>query len=192
MNILLEIAKKRQKKGSGSQLLPISSPQTSILVRILTVPYAVVGEQATKSYTPERHTLDWDILINKEDIKKTEEELKSAGAHTFRPLNIDGFSCLLSDNTSLDVITSDEKWCSQALADSLSSATPQTDPVITLPWLVLLKLQASHVQDLADISRMIARADDPTQHKTREIIKKHLPDAIEDLDSLIELGKLEL
>jgi len=61
-----------------------------------------------------------------------------------------------------------------------------------LPYLVLMKLQASRTIDLADISRMMGQADEVTRNETRQLVKKYLPSASEDLEGLIYLGQLEL
>mgnify|MGYP001252823881 CR=1 FL=1 len=63
--------------------------------------------------------------------------------------------------------------------------------MIALPYLVLMKLEASRVQDLADISRMLGLADDPALDQVRAVVRTYMDDAREDLESLIALGKLE-
>ncbi len=76
-------------------------------------------------------------------------------------------------------------------AIALPNYAPDGLPIIALPYLVLMKLSASRTQDLADISRMLGLAKEEELSKIRLIIKKYLPMAEEDLESLIMLGKLE-
>lgn len=55
-----------------------------------------------------------------------------------------------------------------------------------------MKFRADRVQDLADISRMIARADRQTVAKSGKVLMEYLPDSLDDFKSLLSLGKLEL
>ena len=48
------------------------------------------------------------------------------------------------------------------------------------------------MQDLADITRMLGQADEGTLASVREFFRQVLPEAHEDLESLIELGRLEM
>lgn len=59
-------------------------------------------------------------------------------------------------------------------------------------YLVLMELRSGRTQDLADISRMLGLAADAEIQRTREIVAKYQPDDIEDLESLINLGRLEV
>jgi hypothetical protein len=65
-------------------------------------------------------------------------------------------------------------------------------PLATLSHLVTLKLLAGRAQDGADITRMLGHQDELTIQSVRAVVRKVLGDAeIEDLDQLIELGRLE-
>ena len=55
-----------------------------------------------------------------------------------------------------------------------------------------MKFQAGRVQDLADITRMLGQAGEETLASVRELFRRVLPEAHEDLESLIELGRLEM
>jgi hypothetical protein len=54
-----------------------------------------------------------------------------------------------------------------------------------------MKLQASRAQDIADLSRMLGGADEELLGQFRAVVKTYMDDALEDLESLITLGKLE-
>jgi hypothetical protein len=190
-SILIDIARRRQRPGSGSVLTISKLKPTQMFHDILSVPYALIGDQATKSYMPERSTLDWDVLVDSNDLDEARNDLVSAGALGLRPLTIPGFSCRLKDSVLLDVIAEDAEWVVKALAQAKEAGPDEHDPVLALPWLVLLKLNAGRVQDLADVSRMMGCAATPDREATRAVVAEWLPDATEDLESLIQLGKME-
>lgn len=64
-------------------------------------------------------------------------------------------------------------------------------PVVDLPYWVLMKLIAGRSQDIADISRMLGVAEDLQLQRVKKVINQYLPNAIEDLENLVVLGKLE-
>jgi hypothetical protein len=51
-----------------------------------------------------------------------------------------------------------------------------------------MKLRAGRSQDLADISRMLGGANDLQLQQVKNVINQYLPNAVEDLESLIILG----
>lgn len=55
-----------------------------------------------------------------------------------------------------------------------------------------MKLQAGRVQDLADITRMLGVADEPALAAVRSVVQRYAPDAGEDVESMIVLGRMEL
>jgi hypothetical protein len=105
-------------------------------------------------------------------------------------LSIPGSQWQLADQTSLDVLEDEDSWVKEAIAHP--NYAPDGLPIISLPYLILMKLSASRTQDLADISRMLGLAQEKELVQIREVIKTYLPTAQEDLESLIVLGKLEL
>jgi hypothetical protein len=52
-------------------------------------------------------------------------------------------------------------------------------------------VHAARAQDLADAARMLGLASEASREETREVFRRWLPEALEDLESLITLGKLE-
>ena len=190
-SLLIDIARRRQKPGSGSLPGPINPKTTQMFRDILSVPYALIGGQATKSYMPERSTLDWDVLIDASDLDQARSDIVAAGAVGIRPLTIVGFGCRLQDSTMLDVIADDGEWVAKALTEAGTRCAEHDDPVLALEWLVLLKLKAGRVQDLADVSRMMGCASDQDVEATQAVASQWLPDAGEDLASLIQLGRME-
>jgi hypothetical protein len=190
-SILIDIARRRQRPGSGSILAITPSKPAEMFHEIFSVPYALIGGQATKFYMPERTTLDWDVLVDANDLEQARSDVENGGAVAMRPLTIDGFTCRLNNAVTLDVIAESGAWVVEALTAARCAASGSQDPVLALRWLVLLKLNAGRVQDLADVSRMMGCASDQDIEATQAVISQWLADASEDLDALIQLGKLE-
>ncbi len=190
----IDMAMRRARPGSGSTAeyrlqrtwtLPVSD--LSQIIR--STPFVVVGGVATRLYMPERMTLDLDILVAMQDVPRLHAELTSAGCRKIGPLSAGGSHWTLPDGSGLDVIESGAAWVADALA--MSRRAPDGLPVVDLPYLVLMKLDAGRTQDLADVSRMLGAATEADLQPVRQLIHTHLPDAAEDLQSLIELGRLE-
>ncbi len=77
-------------------------------------------------------------------------------------------------------------------AVSAPNRGPTGLPVITLPYLILMKLLSSRARDVADMSRMLGQATHITRDAVREVIQRYRPEDLADLESLIALGDLEL
>lgn len=192
--IFLQLAKKRVKPGSGSSPNFLnqrtwSFPVADIPQFLPSISFVVVGGVATRLYMPERMTLDLDIIIAAHQSELAYQSLRGSGAKKVADLSIPRSQWDLPDGTSLDVLEVDEPWIEAAL--SSPNYSPDGLPIIDLPYLILMKLNASFSQDLADISRMLGCATDMQIQEIKIIIEKYLPTALEDLDSLIILGKLE-
>lgn len=159
------------------------------------VRFVVVGVTATSLYMPQRMTRDVDILVAAVDAPRAEQALVQADATPEGPLSIDnplrisGTSWKLPDGSYIDVLSSARPWVKKALA------IPNRDsawlPIISLPYLVLMKLASSRGVDLGDLTRMLGGADEPSIDEVRAAVRTYLPDALEDLESLTELGRLE-
>lgn len=185
---------RRARPGSGTAAAwrrrrTWSLPVADLGSLIHSVPFAVVGGVATRLYMPERHTLDLDILVAAEDAQRLHAELRGAGCTYRGALSVAGSQWLLPDGTSLDVLESAEPWAAAALRQVRRA--PDGLPVVDLPYLVLLKLSAGRTQDLADVSRMMGAASAANAQAVRQVVATHLPDALEDLESLMALGRLE-
>jgi hypothetical protein len=138
---------------------------------------------------PERMTLDVDILVRAGDAELIYEDLRQANGQKIGELSIAGSQWKLEGGTSLDVLEFEGNWVNEAL--NSPNYTSDGLPIIDLPYLVLMKLMAGRSQDIADISRMLGCAEDVQLQKVRSVINQYLPSAVEDLDSLAVLGKLE-
>ncbi|MGH7209253.1 MAG: hypothetical protein ACREIL_07705 [Nitrospiraceae bacterium] len=148
-----------------------------------------MGAVATRTYMPERATQDLDILVVARDVSKVRIRLKRAGFTKVQDLAIGGTTWRSPTGSLVDVIESREPWVHEALQDLRRD--PQGLPVLSRPYLVLMKVQSGRAQDLADAARMLGFASEEERKMTRGLFTRYLPDALEDLESLITLGKLE-
>lgn len=191
--LLISMALKRVRPGSGSglELLRARTWRHPVfdLRTIVTVPFVVVGGVATRLYAPERMTDDLDILAQGENTEHLADELTQAGAQFLGRLSIGGSSWRLPDGTLLDVLFSSESWVTDALHAPV--VAPDGLPVIGLPYLVLMKMLSSRGIDLGDLTRMLGGADEHALRAVRSVIQTYAPDAADDLESLIMLGRLE-
>ena len=191
---IIALAEKYVRYGSGSSQGSLRNrtamqPVVDLRSIIRTTPFVVVGGLATRLYMPERMTLDIGVLVLAEDQEALYRELMQEGCSKLGELTIGGSTWRLPDGTSLDVIISDEEWARQAIDDPVKG--PLGVPTIALPYLVLMKLQSGRVQDIADITRMLGGASDTALDEVRRIIAEHVPEATEDVESMITLGRLE-
>jgi hypothetical protein len=192
--LLLEMAIRRARPGAGSADVFLRERTAIVtwpdLSEILTgLPWAVVGAVATRTYMPERATQDLDILVMANDAREVRSRLERFGYTKVQELVIGGVTWRSPSGGLVDVIESGEAWVRMALQDLRRD--PQGLPVLSRPYLVLMKVQAGRAQDLADAARMLGFASEEERKVTRELFTRYLPDALEDLESLITLGRLE-
>jgi len=191
----INIVMKLVKPGAGSSIEFLKKrtwtyPVANLNEIIKQAAFVIVGGVATRLYMPERMTLDLDILVKTEDAKLVYQDLERASARKIGELSIAGSQWELSDKTSLDVLEVSEEWATEAI--QTPNYASDGLPIIDLPYLVLMKLIAGRSQDLADISRMLGGATDLKLQQVKQVIAQYLLNAMEDLESLIILGKLEL
>jgi hypothetical protein len=191
----ISLVLKYAKPGAGSSIQFLNQRTwTYIVVNLSQIikraPYAIVGGVATRLYMPERMTLDLDILIRAEDGNLVYQDLTNANSKKIGELSISGSQWQLADGTSLDVLEGTAGWVTTAIQNP--NYAPDGSPVIDLQYLILMKLIAGRSQDLADVSRMLGGANEIQLLEVKKTIDRYLPNAVEDLESLIMLGKLEL
>ena len=155
------------------------------------VPWAVVGDVATRLYMPERLTRDLDIAIWIGDAAEAHRKLVAAGFVIQGDLSIGGVTWQAPDGHLIDMIEGSEPWWPQALAEALTNRDAAGLPILPLSYLIYMKMQASRPQDLGDLARMLGQADDDSLNQVRAFFHHYSPDDLEDLESLIKLGKLE-
>lgn len=57
---------------------------------------------------------------------------------------------------------------------------------------MLIKIASSRVQDVADLSRMLGLASEEELARVRATVARYVPNEIDDLESLIYLGQVEM
>jgi hypothetical protein len=191
--LYITLANKRAHPGSGSgpEILWARTWRRPVfdLKELVTVPFVVVGGVATRLYAPERMTDDLDVLIEKDMAEQFYEELNVAGCLSLGRLAVGGSSWRLPDGTPLDVLEGDEEWTVEAVEHPIIG--PNGFSIIAMPYLILMKMRASRGIDIGDLTRILGAANEIDLTKTRQVINKYLADADEDLESLIQLGRLE-
>jgi hypothetical protein len=195
--VLIAMATRRSRPGSGSspELLRARTALmrfpdlTSTLAGVL---WAAVGAAATRLYMPERTTNDLDIVIRPQDSAEVHSRLAQAGAVPLGDLSIGGTTWRLSDGFALDVIEGSDGWVESALKAAQVNLDAQQMPVLPMRFLVLMKLGAGRVQDLADVTRMLGQASADDLAAVRAVFEEWMPADRDDLESLIALGQLEM
>jgi hypothetical protein len=194
---ILEIARRRQKPGSGSSLEFLrrrtAMKQWPDLTDVLgDIPWATVGGVATRHYMPERATVDLDALVERNSAPEVRARLQQSGYRYAGELSVGGSTWSAPDGTQIDVLETQEPWVGEALRLAQQNRDLQGLPVLPLPYFIHMKLRSSRAQDVADITRMLGQASDEQLKAVREVIGRLQPDALEDVESMITLGRLEM
>jgi hypothetical protein len=193
--ILIDIARRRIQPGTGSapeflRRRTAMNPWPDLRQVLTGIPWAVVGGVATRAYMPERATKDLDILVRLQDGDEVQTRLIAADFRIVSQLAVPGFLVRAPDGAEIDVILGSYSWLSEALKHVQHD--PAGYPVLDLPYLVIMKLAASRVQDTADLSRMLGLASDSELGRVRRVVARYAPDDLDDLESLIYLGRFEM
>lgn len=194
---IIDMARRRQQPGAGSgrdflftrtafvqwpNLTPVLAP----------IPWAVVGAAATRLYMPERVTRDFDIAVAVHDAATARLRLTEAGYTKIGELSIGGARWQQTGERPIDVIEGREPWWNSALIEAQGNRDAQGLPILPLPYLALMKFQASRTIDLGDLTRMLGLADEAALSAVRAVFRLYAPGDLEDLESLILLGRLEM
>jgi hypothetical protein len=159
---------------------------------LTTLPWAVVGGVATRLYMLERATQDLNIVMRQEDGEEVRRRLAGASFRYQGDLAVGGSSWTGPSGSNLDVLEMEAPWLDCALAEAQHNRDTQGMPVLPLAYLVLMKFQSGQVQDVADVARMLGQADQDRLQAVRQLFIQYLPDEMEDLESLIALGQIEM
>jgi len=194
---IIDMALRRQRPGTGSGLDFLRQRTITVqwpdLTLILTpIHWAVVGAAATRLYMPERMTQDFDIAIAVQEAELVRRKLAGAGYVRTGELSIGGSRWQSPDRLQIDVIEGHDAWWPQALAEAQSNHDEQGLPILPFAYLVLMKFNASRTIDLGDITRMLGLASQANHEQVRTLFRLYAPADLEDLESLILLGKLEM
>jgi len=151
----------------------------------------IVRGVATRRYMAERLTQDLDVLILAADAEEAGRCLREARCTFVQPRSVGGELWRSPEGVEVDVLFASDDWLMEGVETAASSPDPQGLPTLPLACLVAMKLQSGRVQDLADLSRMLGGAPDEELAAVRALIARVMPEASEDIESLIELGRLE-
>jgi hypothetical protein len=193
--ILIDMCKRRIKPGTGSsheflRRRTAMNPWPDLRPILKDLPWAIVGDVATRAYMPERATKDLDILVHQRDGDAALERLQAVGYQVIARLAIPGFILHSPDGVEVDIIFGDYPWLDEALAH------PNQDragyPVLDLPYLVLMKLESSRSIDVGDLSRMLGLAAEIELEQVRTTVVRYMPGEVDDVEALIYLGQMEM
>jgi hypothetical protein len=200
--VLLNLIRRRVRAGTGGVLHILKERTMSLnvpkILREVTAPYAIIGALATRLYMPERMTRDVDILTL--DFVKARQQLRDLGFVSDGELLLGGglfdtgeafiFPAEATEYfVRLNVLASRKAWAQEAIASRI--VAPDGFPYALLPHLVLMKIEASRPQDIADISRMLGAAAEDEFRKVVTFLERIRPEFIEDVHALREIGLLE-
>ena len=166
---------------------------TEALASLGGVRHAVAGAVAANTYMPPRHTADIDVAMCLPDLPGAEEALRKAGWTRQGTLRLGGGlrrGAWVRAGRELDLLGLPGRWGEEAITAAQGNVVDGR-PTLTLAHLVVAKLIAGRAVDVADLSRMLGAADEEALAAVRGAVTRHLPDARDDLEQLIVLGKLE-
>ncbi|HUY60435.1 MAG TPA: hypothetical protein VMW49_01035 [Candidatus Dormibacteraeota bacterium] len=202
--MLLAMVRRRTRFSSaGEERAPTWTLPVPDLRRILRGPFAVTGGVATRLFMSERLTDDLDVLLPPSERDGAEGALRVAGAayqgahpaggsrwrlppdfpsdlpglspawRALQAIVADTYDPPASEGAWVDLLTLDAAWVPAALAQAIRGPTGL--PVLALPYLILMKLTSATLDDLADLGRMVARADPHRWQESERIVGDHAP-----------------
>jgi hypothetical protein len=191
---MIDMLMRRVRSGTGSghefiQRRTAMNPWPDLRPSLSGIDWIVVGGVATRSYMPERMTRDLDILIRERDSEAVIARLEAAGYQVSTRLSIPGVLMLSPEGVEVDILFGKHPWLDEALKTATKDAAGY--PTIGLPYLILLKMEAQRAQDWADVSRMLGWASDADVEAVRSVFNRFAPDDVEDLESLVYIGRQE-
>lgn len=164
--------------------------------------YVICGAWAANNYQVPRNTQDLDLLVEEDNLDRITEEILHMGYHFDFDLyvppketisQIYGKRFLYSSdklvkNTIIDVLTSPDEWVSDAIRDR--QYDNRNNPIISIPYLTLMKIEG-RAKDLADLTEILGLARGDVLEMTKKVIEKYLPNQIDDLATIVLLGKIQ-
>ena len=194
---MIEMPRRLQRAGAGSspdflRSRTVRMQYPDLRAALANLDWAAVGAAAARLYMPERAREDLDILVHATDAPQVRQRLANAGLAYLGALSIGASHWRSAEGFPVDVIESGEGWVNLALSEARSNPDPQGMPGLPLPYLVLMKYRASRLQDIADLGRILGQAPEEQIAAVRSLFSRWEPGGLEDLESLVTLGRLEL
>jgi hypothetical protein len=145
---------------------------------------------------PERTTADIDLLVEPEHLERAISQLVENGyslkkqALEFSDTRLGLIGQRLVAERPVDILSSTQPW----IHDAVTSVRweNETLPIVDLPYLVALKLDASRSVDQGDLSRMLGFASAEDLDRVRSVVSRLLPSDVDDLEQYILLGRYEV
>lgn len=166
------------------------TPWPDLRATLSGIPWVIVGGAATRAFMAERVTKDLGVLVRSEDGLEALDRLTEAGFAVVSELSRGGYVLRSQDGVEVDLLLSTEPWFAEAVATPAQDAAGY--PIMDLPFLVLMKLTSARTQDWADVARMLGQATADRLDAVREVVRRFSPDDVEDLESQIYLGQMEM
>ncbi|OIN95162.1 MAG: hypothetical protein AUJ21_03680 [Anaerolineae bacterium CG1_02_58_13] len=191
---MIDMVLRRGRPGTGSSVefmkrRTAMNPWPDLRPILQGIDWVIIGGVATRAYMPERMTKDLDVLVHKDDGDAVISKLREAGYRLASRLAIPGYLMLSPEGVEVDVIFGDHPWLKKALTHPVND--PAGYPVIALPYLIILKMEAQRARDLGDLGTLLGWASDADLDEVREVVARYAPEDSEDLESLIFIGKKE-
>lgn len=173
---------------------PLPVNPKDVLVGISAV---VVGGVATRMYSPERVTEDLDVLVEHKHFHEASEKLRLASYTKVRDLFFPNASLGLygeawsKDGLKIDLLATPQKWGRQAVKKHVQDPTGL--PIVTLPYLVLMKIDSARGIDQGDLSRMLGRLSEAECEDLIREVACHStdPSFADDVRQYAQLGRWE-
>jgi hypothetical protein len=198
----LDVGLRKRPVGSGSDMATLmQSAREKLFIDMESVfgeiPAVVVGGVATRAYSPERKTQDLDVLVKHEQYDQALQRLRDQGWHHVRDLvfttGLLGLygSAWAKDGEKLDVLATEQAWGAKALEEKVYDQTGLR--VISLPYLVMMKIDSARGIDQGDLTRMLGLLDESEIERVVAVVKRYYgdPHGAEDVRQYAMLGKME-
>jgi hypothetical protein len=161
----------------------------------------LVGAHAAAAYAPERATHNIDYFTAPAHYETALLRLHEAGytkqhEMTFASPRLELFGSAWLDagrTVSVGLLSSTGTWVEEAFAAARADNVTG-DRVMPLPFLILMKLDASRVQDQADMSHILGRCSLETVEHVVDTVRRHYtsdPAAADDVRHYATLGRWE-
>ena len=148
------------------------------------IPYCIIGGHAIAIHGSPRMTSDIDLLVAPSDLAAAAQAL---GGQSKGPLTIGGAG-LTVNGTEIDLVSPPAPWVAEAIATAQASPYGK---VVSKPFLTLTKLWASRgQQEDLDMMTLLRNMTAPEWTQTQALVRKYLPNDIDDLKNLREMALL--
>lgn len=195
--MLIDRSQRRQRPGSGS--LPYTrterescrmDPDLVGLLARAPAPFALCGGMAVNYYAAPRFTDDVDLVVLTEDAGAWDLFMQASGFTRRAVLSVGGWA-YLRGTSEVDLLVAGAAWAPAAVREAQDNKRDGL-PVLPLPWLVCMKLDAGRTVDGADVSRMVGALSRIQFDDLRNVLAPWLsPEDREDLEAWYQLGRWE-